>query len=52
LITALALPYNALERGPVFRFNVNHVVEPDDPFEMFPMQVFQIDGQGQREASA
>jgi hypothetical protein len=52
LITALALPYNALERGPVFRFNVNHVVEPDDPFEMFPMQVFEIDGQGQREVSA
>jgi len=36
LITGVACPYNYLERGPVYRFNVNHVVEPDDPCEMFP----------------
>lgn len=37
LITALACPYNPahLDRGPVYRFNVNHVVEPDQPLEMF-----------------
>ena len=27
-----------LDRGAVYRFNVNHVVEPDDPYEMFPME--------------
>jgi hypothetical protein len=46
LITALACPYNPahLDRGAVYRFNVNHVVEPDDPFEMFPMELVEIDG--------
>jgi hypothetical protein len=44
LITAVALPYNTLERGAVYRFNVNHVVLPDDPFEMFPMELVEIDG--------
>lgn len=40
LITGLATPYNPsyLERGPVARFNINHVVEPDDPLEMFPIE--------------
>jgi len=40
LITALACPYNPahLDRGPVYRFNVNHVVEPDDPLEMFRLR--------------
>jgi hypothetical protein len=36
LITAVACPYNHLDRGAVYRFNVNQVVEPDDPCEMFP----------------
>jgi hypothetical protein len=46
LITALACPYNPahLDRGAVYRFNVNHVVEPDDPYEMFPMQLYEIKG--------
>jgi hypothetical protein len=43
LITALACPYNHLDRGAVYRFNVNHVLEPDDPCEMFPMRLFDID---------
>lgn len=38
LITAVALPYNVLDRGPVYRFNMNQVVVPDDAFEMFPME--------------
>lgn len=44
LITALACPYNPahLERGPIFRFNVNHVVEPDGPLEMFPMEMVTV----------
>lgn len=46
LITALACPYNPahLDRGAVYRFNVNHVVEPDDPYEMFPMELIAVNG--------
>ena len=44
LITALACPYNHLDRGAIYRFNVNHVVEPDDPCEMFPMELIDVDG--------
>ena len=44
LITAVACPYNHLDRGAVYRFNVNHVVEPDDPNEMFPMELCEING--------
>ena len=53
LITALACPYNPahLDRGAVYRFNVNHVVEPDDPYEMFPMEMFAVDGATQRKLS-
>ena len=44
LITALACPYNPahLDRGAVYRFNVNHVVEPDDPYEMFPTEYLEV----------
>ncbi len=42
LITALACPYNHLDRGAVYRFNVNHVVEPDDPHEMFPIELIDV----------
>jgi phage FluMu protein gp41 len=50
LITALACPYNPahLNRGAVYRFNVNHIVEPDDAHEMFPIEYFAIDGATQR----
>jgi hypothetical protein len=52
LITAVALPYNALDRGPVFRFNMNQVVVPDSPCEMFPMEIVQVDGRtASREAA-
>jgi len=46
LITALACPYNPahLDRGAVHRFNVNHVVEPDDPLEMFRIRHYRVDG--------
>jgi hypothetical protein len=46
LITALACPYNPahLDRGAVYRFNVNHVVEPDDPYEMFPTRHYEVSG--------
>lgn len=54
LITALACPYNPahLDRGAVYRFNVNHVVEPDDPYEMFPLEWFAIDGANERRMPA
>ncbi|HKA42179.1 MAG TPA: acyclic terpene utilization AtuA family protein [Burkholderiales bacterium] len=52
LITALACPYNHLDRGAVYRFNVNHVVEPDDPFEMFPMELIDIDGSNEKRLAA
>lgn len=46
LITALACPYNPahLERGAVYRFNLNHVVEPDDPNALFPREDWRING--------
>ena len=37
LITSIAYPYSPAElhRGACYRFNLNHVVEPDTPLEMF-----------------
>ena len=37
LITSIAFPYSPPEiaRGPSYRFNMNHVVEPASPLEMF-----------------
>ena len=48
LITSVALPYNTLDRGAVFRFTINHVVEPDDPYEMFPMEMIDVGGAAAR----
>ncbi len=40
LITSIAYPYSPAEinRGASYRFNVNHVVEPATPLEMFPIE--------------
>jgi ribosome modulation factor len=40
LITSIAYPYSPAElhRGACYRFNLNHVVEPDSPLEMFPIE--------------
>ena len=37
LITSVAFPYSPAEidKGATYRFNMNHVVEPDNPLEMF-----------------
>ncbi len=37
LITSVAFPYSPAEidKGATYRFNMNHVVEPDSPLEMF-----------------
>jgi hypothetical protein len=44
LITGLALPYSppVLQRGVVYRFSLNHVVEPADPYEMFPIEMLKV----------
>lgn len=43
-ITGVACIYSPahLERGPVYRFCVNHVVEPEDPLEMFPIEYMNV----------
>jgi hypothetical protein len=43
LITGVACIYSPayLERGAVYRFCVNHVIEPDDPCEMFPIELME-----------
>jgi Acyclic terpene utilisation family protein AtuA len=40
LITSIAYPYSPAEiaRGPSYRFNMNHVVEPGTPLEMFRIE--------------
>lgn len=49
LITGLAFPYSPpqLERGPVYRFNMNHIVKPEGYQEMFRVEYQTI---GAREA--
>lgn len=44
LITSLAYPYSPpeLERGPVYRFNVNHIVLPKNYGEMFRVEYAEI----------
>jgi Acyclic terpene utilisation family protein AtuA len=39
-----AWPYNPplLERGPIYRFNVNHAIEVDDPLEFVRMELEQV----------
>jgi hypothetical protein len=36
----IAFPFSPsdIAVGPVFRFSMSHVVEPDDPLEMFPIE--------------
>lgn len=40
LITSIAYPFSPpeLHRGACYRFNMNHVVEPATPLEMFPIE--------------
>lgn len=44
LITTLALPYSPheLDRGAVYRFNLNHVLELEDPLEPFRIETRDI----------
>ena len=46
LITSIAYPYSPPEiaRGPSYRFNLNHVVEPSTPLEMFRIEHEDIGG--------
>jgi hypothetical protein len=36
----MAFPFSPsdIERGPIYQFSVRHVVEPDDPLQMFPIE--------------
>ena len=40
----MAFPYSPqdIEMGPVYRFSMSHLVEPDDPLEMFDVDVVDI----------
>lgn len=42
LITGIACPYNQFERGDVYRFNLNHVVQVDDPMAMFRLELSDV----------
>lgn len=44
LITSIAYPYSPAEiaRGPSYRFNMNHVVEPASPLEMFNIDYHKV----------
>jgi hypothetical protein len=44
LTSNLAFPYAPadIERGPTYRFTLNHVLEPDDPFEPFPIELIEV----------
>jgi len=45
-ITAFACLHNpaVIDRGPVYRFNLNHVAVPSTPFEMFRTHFIDLDG--------
>jgi hypothetical protein len=44
LITSIAYPYSPAEiqRGAMYRFNMNHVVIPENPLEMFPIEYSEV----------
>lgn len=44
LITTLALPYSppSLQRGPVYRYCLNHVLKLDDPLEPFKLNLMEV----------
>src|SRR5215204_6559547 len=44
LISGIAYPMapTHVNRGPVYRFNLNHVVTPDDPLEMFRTEFMEV----------
>ena len=43
-VSNFAFPYSPKEigRGPVFSFNMHHLVEPATPYEMFPMELEKV----------
>ena len=44
LITGLAYPFTPgeLDKGEVYKFNINHVLYPDDPCEMFRFEFLEV----------
>lgn len=37
-----AVPFDDMELGEVYQFNVWHIVEPDDPYQMFPIELHDL----------
>jgi Acyclic terpene utilisation family protein AtuA len=52
-VTTIAYLHNPpqLERGPVYRFNLHHVVLPETELEMFRLQVLNMNGAARAESS-
>ncbi|WP_372620346.1 acyclic terpene utilization AtuA family protein [Falsiroseomonas sp.] len=44
LISGLAFPFtpSEMDKGPVYRFTLNHIVVPDDPQEMFRTELLEV----------
>jgi hypothetical protein len=44
LISGIAFPMapSHVNRGPVYRFNLNHIVTPEDPLEMFRTELVEV----------
>jgi len=44
LISGIAFPMapSHVNRGPVYRFNLNHIVAPEDPLEMFRTEFVEV----------
>jgi len=40
----MAFPFSPsdIERGAIYQFSMRHVVEPDDPLEMFPIEYHEV----------
>lgn len=43
-VSSVAFPYSppTIERGRIYKFSLNHVVEPENPYEMFPIEFHYI----------
>jgi hypothetical protein len=44
LVSSIAYPFSPpeIDRGALYRFSLNHVVEPDDPCEMFRTEFYEV----------
>jgi len=44
LVSSIAYPFSPpeIDRGAAYRFSLNHIVEPDDPYEMFRTKYYEV----------